>query len=324
MDKAHEWTEEQINELVRKFKNVYKEAQVISTERLGKYLNRFDKQDLEKRKQVADGKITESEYYEWRKKKILIGERYYGTLKDMAVAYNNADVLAMRYLISSLPMILGANFDYGASEIFGFDWSFKLYDQKTIARLIALEPQLLPMPTVNKYANMDWYQKKLNSAVTQGILHGDSIPNIAKQLNSVTQSGMAAATRNTRTAVTGAECAGREESYRMAQEDGVELVRVWIATLDGRTRHSHAAIDGETREVGEAFSNGCMYPGDPGGAPAEVYNCRCTIAGRVKGYEKYHQMGKYGNGKLGDESYDEWKERHIAALERKSGAKKTR
>lgn len=315
MDKAHEWTEEQINELVRKFKSVYKEAQDISTERLGEYLRQFEKQDLEKRKQLTAGKITEGEYYKWRKRKMLIGKRYYSTLKDMSIAYNNADVLAMRYLNNSLPMILGANFDYGASEVFGFDWSFKLYDQKTIARLITLEPQLLPMPAVNEYANMDWYQKKLNSAVTQGILHGDSMPNIAKQLSSVTQSGMAAATRNARTAVTGAECAGREESYCMAQEDGVELVREWIATLDGRTRHSHAAIDGETREVGEVFSNGCMYPGDPGGAPAEVYNCRCTIAGRVKGYEKYHQRGKYGNGKLGDESYDDWKARHIAALE---------
>lgn len=315
MDKAHEWTEEQINELVRKFKNVYKEAQVISTERLGEYLKQFDKQDLEKRKQVAAGKITESEYYEWRKKKILIGVQYYSTLKDMATAYNNADVLAMRYLNNSLPMILGANFDYGASEIFGFNWSFRLYDQRTVARLIALEPQLLPMPTVNKYANMDWYQKKLNSAVTQGILHGDSIPDIAKQLSSVTGSGMAAATRNARTAVTGAECAGREESYRMAQEDGVRMKQAWAATLDGLTRHSHAAIDGEEIEVGGTFSNGCRYPGDPNGAPAEVYNCRCTIVGRVKGYEKYHQRGKYGNGKLGDESYDQWKARHIAALE---------
>ena len=315
MDKAHEWTEEQINELVRKFKNVYKEAQVISTERLGEFLKQFDKQDLEKRKQVAAGKITESEYYEWRKKKILIGVQYYSTLKDMATAYNNADVLAMRYLNNSLPMILGANFDYGASEIFGFNWSFRLYDQRTVARLIALEPQLLPMPTVNKYANMDWYQKKLNSAVTQGILHGDSIPDIAKQLSSVTGSGMAAATRNARTAVTGAECAGRAESYRMAQEDGVRMKQAWAATLDGLTRHSHAAIDGEEIEVGGTFSNGCRYPGDPNGAPAEVYNCRCTIVGRVKGYEKYHQRGKYGNGKLGDESYDQWKARHIAALE---------
>lgn len=315
MDKAHEWTEERINELVRKFKRVYAEAQNISTERLGEYLNQFEKLDLEMRKKVSHGEITQKDYYEWRKKKMLRQQQYSSTLKDMAIAYNNADVLAMRYLNNSLPMILGANFDYGASEIFGMKWSFKLYDQKTIGRLIAANPQLLPLPKVAEGKNIDWYQKKLNSAITQGILHGDSIPKIAKQLDAVTNSGKAAAIRNTRTAITSAECAGRYESYRMAQEDGVSLVRVWKATLDGRTRHSHAAIDGEERGVDEEFSNGCMYPGDPNGAPEEVYNCRCTILAHVKGYEKYHERGKYGNGKLGDETYEQWKERHIAALE---------
>lgn len=316
MDKAHEWTEEQINELTKKFRDVYKEAQDIAQERLDEYLEKFEKQDEEKREALKNGEISKEQYKNWRKNKLLRKSQLSGTLSEMAKAYNNADILAMGYLRGSLPMILGVNFDFGASEIFGMKWSFKLYDQKTIARLIAADPKLLPDPAPNKYQNLDWYRKKLNSAVTQGILHGDSIPNIAKQLNSVTQSGMAAATRNARTAITGAECAGRDESYRMAQEDGVELVRVWIATLDGRTRHSHAAVDGETREVGEAFSNGCMYPGDPNGAPAEVYNCRCTIAGHVKGYEKYHHRGKYGNGKLGDETYEEWKQRHIEALEK--------
>lgn len=322
MDKAHEWTEEQITLLEQSFKDVYAEAQKEAQKRLDEYLKQFRDKDEEKRKALEKGDITKAEYKQWRKNKMLRKQQLSGTLNDMAIAYNNADVIAMRYLNNSLPMILGANFDYGASEIFGMKWSFKLYDQKTIGRLIAANPQLLPLPKVAEGKNIDWYQKKLNSAITQGILHGDSIPQIAKQLESVTDSGKAAALRNTRTAITNAECAGRDESYRMAQEDGVNLVRVWRATLDGRTRHSHAAIDGEERGVDEEFSNGCMYPGDPNGDPAEVYNCRCTILAHVKGYEKYHERGKYGNGKLGDETYDEWKERHIAALEEERGGLK--
>lgn len=324
MDKAHEWTEKQISELTQKFKSVYAEAQDIAQKRLDEYLEKFAKLDEEKRKALEKGEIAKEEYKQWRKNKMLRQQQLSGTLKDMAIAYNNADVLAMRYLNNSLPMILGVNFDYGASQVFGMKWSFKLYDQKTIGRLIAANFQLLPLPAVNKYANLDWYQKKLNSAITQGILHGDSIPQIAKRLDAVTNSGKAAAIRNARTAVTSAECAGRDESYRMAQEDGVNLVRVWKATLDGRTRHSHAAIDGEERGVDEAFSNGCMYPGDPNGAPSEVYNCRCTILAHVKGYEKYHERGKYGNGKLDDETYEQWKERHIAAMEEEKRKKENK
>lgn len=316
MDEAHIWTEKQISLLEKSFKEVYAEAQEEAQKRLDEYLEKIKKQDEEKWKELESGNISKDDYKKWRKNKMLGKQQLSSTVSEMAKAYNNADVLAMQYLNNSLPMVLGVNFDFGACEILGEKWSFKLYDQKTIGRLIAADPQLLPLPAVNKYSNLDWYQKKLNSAITQGILHGDSIPNIAKQLDSVTKSGMAAAIRNTRTAVTGAECAGRDESYRMAQADGVELVRIWKATLDNRTRHSHAAIDGETRDVDEAFSNGCMRPGDPSGDPSEVYNCRCTIVAHVKGYEKYHEQGKYGNGKLGNETYDEWKERHIAALEK--------
>ncbi len=312
MDKAHEWTEERITELTEKFKNVYKEAQDIAQKRLDGYLTKFEKRDEEMRKALKSGKISKEEYKQWRKSQMLYKSRFTDTVAEMAKAYNNADALAMGYLRGSLPMILGANFDFGASEIFGMKWSFKLYDQKTIARLIAADPKLLPFPAPNKYTNLNWYQKKLNSAITQGILHGDSIPNIAKQLNSVTQSGMAAATRNARTAMTSAQNAGRMESYLWQKQDGRNIEVEWNATLDGKTRHSHAAIDGEKITPGETFSNGCRYPGDSSGPPQEVYNCRCTITKALRGD---YDFSKYGNGKLGDETYDQWKQRHIEALE---------
>lgn len=64
---------------------------------------------------------------------------------------------------------------------------------------------------------------------------------------------------------------------------GIEMQKEWMATLDSRTRHSHRRLDGETVEYDSEFSNGCRYPGDPKGKPAEVYNCRCTMVARVKG-----------------------------------------
>lgn len=47
--------------------------------------------------------------------------------------------------------------------------------------------------------------------------------------------------------------------------------------MDGRTRHSHAKLDGETIDTNKTFSNGCKYPGDPDGVAEEIYNCRCTL-----------------------------------------------
>jgi uncharacterized protein with gpF-like domain len=65
---------------------------------------------------------------------------------------------------------------------------------------------------------------------------------------------------------------------------GILTEKEWMATHDKRVRDSHAAIDGETKPTDELFSNGLMYPGDPNGAPAEVYNCRCTMVTNVKGF----------------------------------------
>ena len=48
----------------------------------------------------------------------------------------------------------------------------------------------------------------------------------------------------------------------------------WI----GGTRPSHAAINGQVKNLDEPFGNGLMYPGDPSGPAEEVVNCMCTYA----------------------------------------------
>jgi HK97 family phage portal protein len=41
-------------------------------------------------------------------------------------------------------------------------------------------------------------------------------------------------------------------------------------------RDEHAAMDGETVGIGELFSNGMAWPGDPAGGPENNSNCRCS------------------------------------------------
>ena len=98
-----------------------------------------------------------------------------------------------------------------------------------------------------------WDMQKLQSVMVQGILQGDSIPHLATRLaKGVGESDRKAAIRNARTMATGAQNAGRVAAYARADELGVEMEQMWIATLDDRTRHSHRYMDGETRPVGEA------------------------------------------------------------------------
>lgn len=79
--------------------------------------------------------------------------------------------------------------------------------------------------------------------------------------------------------------ASQEEAFRQAIDAGAvnrqDVRRVWVATKDKRTRDTHAALDGESVGLDQAFSNGLQYPGDPNGAPEETINCRCTMLMRI-------------------------------------------
>lgn len=91
----------------------------------------------------------------------------------------------------------------------------------------------------------------------------------------------ASATRNARTAMTGAQNAGRQQAYDRAKAMGIKVKKEWVATLDGRTRHSHGQADGQQVELDGKFTVGrakMRYPGDvQNGTPEEIYNCRCTM-----------------------------------------------
>ncbi|AEO93954.1 capsid maturation protease and MuF-like fusion protein [Mycobacterium phage Murdoc] len=58
------------------------------------------------------------------------------------------------------------------------------------------------------------------------------------------------------------------------------LDKVWIATMDGKTRDSHFAADGQRVELTGEFTvggAGLLFPADPTGPPHEILNCRCRV-----------------------------------------------
>lgn len=120
------------------------------------------------------------------------------------------------------------------------------------------------------------------------------------------------AIRTARTAVTGAQNAGRLDSYYAAEKMGIKCRKQWMATLDGRTRHSHAMLDGEIVDNDKKFSNGCRYPGDPNGPPSEIYNCRCTLVSEIEGINtsggkrRARNQAAGRNELIANMSYAEW------------------
>ena len=185
------------------------------------------------------------------------------------------------------------------------DTSFSLQDEGTVQTLLSGSEAFLPQVAVAAAADIAWNRKGIRSAVTQGILLGESIPKIARRMQGVGAQNRAQAVRWARTYTTAAENAGRVASYERAKGMGIKLKQEWLATLDGRTRHSHRQLDGEKREVGKKFSNGCRYPGDPQAAYAEICNCRCTLVPAVDGIDQ-DSADRFSRLPAGT-TYDQWK-----------------
>ncbi len=106
-------------------------------------------------------------------------------------------------------------------------------------------------------------------------------------------------------------------AYR-AMQMGCDTVKQWNATLDGKTRDSHAAIDKEWKELEEPFSNGLMYPKEPGAPAAERCNCRCILDDVPrwyveKGGGQYRREGITGSI-IKCKNYAEFKEKYLSIL----------
>lgn len=310
VDEGHKQTDELLAELEKKISREYDSAAKAVQKKLEDHLKAFERKDKVKKELLKSGQITEAEYKQWRLGQIMIGKRWEEMEKTLATDLTNADKLATSMINGYMPEVYAINHNYATFDVERssmMDTSYTLYDRQTVERLISKNPKLVPNPRVDIPKDMRWNKQHINSAITQGILTGESIPDIAKRLRSVTDMDKRASIRNARTMTTSAENAGRIDSYKRAQGMGLNLKQQWLATLDMRTRYSHRDLDGEIVEVGGEFSNGCKFPGDPDGEPEEVYNCRCTIKSVFEGINDDVSDLASRNNHLGDMTYDEWK-----------------
>ena len=121
-----------------------------------------------------------------------------------------------------------------------------------------------------------------------------------------------------RTAITGAQSAGRQLQMDEAAKLDIEQLKEWLATLDGVTRDSHRKMDGVRVPYNKPFPNGLMYPGDPEGDPGEVYNCRCTTTTIYPKYED-RQKNWREDETINGVPYEVWKEGKKAAKDWQKG-----
>ena len=321
-DYGHEQTDLMLAKLERKIKREYRIAYHDLQNKVQDYFAQFARLDKQKKALVEAGKITQAEYLEWRKNKILTGKRWEEMRDTIAYDMTKANEIAAGLIANSNIDVYALNANYALYEVeMGMHGglSLTLYDHKTVEKIFKEGGFFIPQVNIPK--DQLWNRRKISSAILQGIMQGESMDKIAGRLASVTNMLSSAAIRNARTYTTSAENGGRQDRYEEVESMGIKIQKEWLATMDNRTRHAHRVLDGQRRDVDEPFEvdgEKIMYPADPTAAGYLIYNCRCTMISKVIHFEE--KTKKYD---LPNMTYEEWKEAR-PVYKKKNGKKNSK
>lgn len=321
-DYAHRMTDAELAQLERRISAIYQQAADELSDTVNAYFEQFEKRDAAMKEKLDAGEITDQQYKQWRLAQIGRGKRFTALRDKVAERYTYANATAVAYVNDATPGIYSLNRNYAAYKIeqVSDKADFTLWDEQTVKRLIDEQPDLMPYyqpkRALQRGIDLKYGKQQITASVTSSILQGKSIPKIANDLQQrMRDMSRASAIRTARTAVTAAQNAGRLDTYRAAQDMGIKLKKRWLATLDNRTRHAHAMLDGQTVDVDKPFKvDGyeLMYPGDTSAPGYLVYNCRCTQIAEVDGEDTSSGGRRARNPKtgesvlVGDMTYAEW------------------
>lgn len=325
-DKAREWTDKELEKMERHIAEIYQEAQDGIKEKWDGYMERAEKR-VERYQNAVEKAVEGGNKDEIKaaknalkraEKNITIADQYYREMVDETTTrLANTNQIAIDYMNGNLPKIYSRNYNDEDPAAKKLGISYSIRNEATVKRMILDGDIQLPYKKLDIDKDKRWNTKLLNSQVLQGILQGESMPQISKRILPVVDNNKNAAVRNARTMVTGAENRGKSDRFHALQDRGAVIKKVWIATPDGRTRDWHLSMDGQEVELDEDFIDGngneLSYPGDPDGEPETVYNCRCSMVSNIVGFRK-------ANGDVVMiEDYDEGEELHDEQIEREKG-----
>lgn len=157
-------------------------------------------------------------------------------------------------------------------------------DQRAAVKAVVTDSKL----STNLYAalgyDMDKLKKHVREEITRGLASSLPYDQIARNVSMFSTLPLANAKRIVRTEGHRIQQASAEDARQAAKAKGADVVKQWDASLDGKTRPLHRALDGQIRETDEPFEVNGIKVNIPGafGDPSQDCNCRCVALTRAR------------------------------------------
>jgi SPP1 gp7 family putative phage head morphogenesis protein len=162
--------------------------------------------------------------------------------------------------------------------------------------------------------NRDMIITKTREQLTQGLIQGESIQKMGKRIKDIYEGDTGKALRIAQTETNRVRNAGKDKGYDKARQKGVEFRKVWMSTLDGKTRDLHQKLDGKYADKNGYFLVGrfkALHPGGFGVAEMDI-NCRCTTRAELKGFEPEKRKDNETKKIIDYDTYDNWKKERVS------------
>lgn len=157
-------------------------------------------------------------------------------------------------------------------------------DQSVVMKAVTLDSKLKETLYTTMGKDMTALKKTVAAEVTRGIATGQMYSEIARNIRYAAGIPLRRAKTIARTEASRVQEQATFDAAQEAKASGADVVKQWSSRRDGKTRDTHRMLDGQVREVNEAFTvNGkkAMHPHGFGVAELDI-NCRCTMLTRAR------------------------------------------
>jgi len=213
------------------------------------------------------------------------------------------------------------------TSVYGSIEAFKRYESSLKSKIFGSGGLYYPQAgTLSEFlaSNRAKEIASIQREITQGLIRGNSYTKTSNNLKNIigqfikkdgeihTTGAMANSMRIVRTESTRILNDASLANTNYARSEGVDVVRVWLATLDTKTRGSHAGLDSQPENKAGGWNIGGDFATAPGGfgLVKNNANCRCTTFESVNGSKPTIRRGRNpatGKNELFEyKDFDKW------------------